>query len=476
MKTNRKYRRPLRRSLILSTLAMVMLLSIIVGTVGFFVYRADMIRRYQNYAGDSIDFLARCIDGDDMEQCIKTGKKSGKYEELQLLANDFKETHDLVYIYIIKPLRQDPPDNMMDVFAAWTSWGKADGTDGLTDLGVLTGDAYPKEVAEQYLARMDRNAEVTYFRNDTDFGRIYTAIRPIFNSDGDPIAVICGDIMINDISDAIVNYLLLSLGIAIIAGLLMALIMNRWFSIRLVGPISRLEYCAGLFEEKCSARADISELVMEDPDIHTGDEIEALSDAISDMVSDVRDYAKDLISKDDEITSMKEYVDKMDVLAYRDSLTGGGNKAAYEKAKIRLDWDILSDSAEFAIVMCDLNYLKRINDTYGHDKGNIYIQKLYEMLTDSFKESPVFRIGGDEFIVLAEDDELAHCEELIEKLRNDINERFTDTRLEPWERVSSAIGFARFSKDVDSDTDSVFRRADEDMYAEKKRMHADRRA
>ena len=126
-------------------------------------------------------------------------------------------------------------------------------------------------------------------------------------------------------------------------------------------------------------------------------------------------------------------------------------------------------------MMCDLNYLKRINDTYGHDKGNIYIQKLYEMLTDSFKESPVFRIGGDEFIVLVEDDELAHCAELIEKLRKDINKRFTDTRLEPWERVSSAIGFAQFSPNEDTDTDAVFRRADEDMYAEKKRMHADRR-
>ena len=475
MNMNRKYRRPLRRSLILSTLAMVLLLSVIAGIAGFFVYRDDMIRRYQNYAGDAIDFLARCIDGDDLEQCIKTGKKSEKYEELQLLANDFKETHDLVFIYIIKPLRPDPPDNMMDVLAAWTSWGKADGTDGLTDLGVLTGDAYPKEVAEEYLARMDRNAEVTYFRNDTDFGRIYTAIRPIFNSDGDPIAVICGDIMIDEINDAIVNYLMISLGIAIIVGILMALIMNRWFTVRLVGPISRLEYCAGLFEKKCSARADVSELVMENPDIHTGDEIEALSDAISDMVSDVRDYAKDLVSKDDEISSMKEYVDKMDVLAYRDSLTGGGNKAAYEKAKIRLDWNILSECAEFAIVMCDLNYLKRINDTYGHDKGNIYIQKLYGMLVDSFKESPVFRIGGDEFIVLVENDELAHCEELIEKLKGEINERFTDTSLEPWERVSSAIGYARFSKEVDSDTDAVFRRADEDMYAQKKLMHADRR-
>ena len=61
-----------------------------------------MISRYQNYAGDAINVLARCIDVDDLEDCMRTGVKSEKYRELQTLANDFKETHDLYFIYIIK--------------------------------------------------------------------------------------------------------------------------------------------------------------------------------------------------------------------------------------------------------------------------------------------------------------------------------------------------------------------------------------
>ena len=86
----------------------VLLISLALAAAGFAIYRYDMIARYQNYAGDAIDFIARCVDGDDMEECINTGRKSEQYEKLQILANDFKETHDLEYIYIIKPLKKNP--------------------------------------------------------------------------------------------------------------------------------------------------------------------------------------------------------------------------------------------------------------------------------------------------------------------------------------------------------------------------------
>ena len=101
-------KRKIRTSLLAMTMVLVILLSLVLATAGYHIYRQDMIARYQNYAGDSIDCIARCIDGDDLEKCIETGKKSEKYEALQTLANNFKETHDLIYLYIIKPLKPDP--------------------------------------------------------------------------------------------------------------------------------------------------------------------------------------------------------------------------------------------------------------------------------------------------------------------------------------------------------------------------------
>ncbi|MBR1634565.1 MAG: GGDEF domain-containing protein [Lachnospiraceae bacterium] len=471
---NKKYRNPLRKSLLAFSILFVVLISLALAAAGFAIYRSDMIKRYQNYAGDAIDFIARCVDGDDLEECINTGKKSKQYEKLQLLANDFKETHDLEYIYIIKPLKKDPPDNMMDVFAAWTSWGKADGTDGLTDLGNLTGDLYPTDVAEQYMDRMDHDETVTYFRNDTDFGKMYTAIRPLFNSEGEPIAVICGDILIDDISAAAYRYIMIAGGAAVLFGIFMLLAINFWFERRIVGPVSRLEASAGQFEEKCRNRADVFSLTMDDPDIHTGDEIEALSDSIISMVEDVREYAEDLLEKESQISDMKEYVNKMDVLAYRDSLTGAGNKAAYEKAAKRLDWDILAGNGAFAIVMADLNYLKKINDNYGHDKGNEYIKKMYSMIDNVFKESPIFRIGGDEFLIIAQNEEMEKCEEYIKKVKEDMQKLMQNKSLEPWERISTAFGHAYYEAGKDESTAAVFKRADAAMYEDKRSMHAER--
>lgn len=472
-------KRKIRTSLLAMTVLLVVLLSIALTVAGFNIYRQDMIARYKNYAGDSIDCIARCIDGDDLEKCIETGEKSEKYQALQTLANNFKETHDLIYIYIVKPLKVDPPHNMMDVLAAYTAWEVANEPETLTDLGVITEYTYPAEVAEQYMARMDHDSTITYFRNDTDFGNIYTAIRPIFNSKGEPIAVLCGDIEIDEINGAAQKYALSAalISLAFFAGSM--LFVNLWIGRRIVKPIQRLQDASGAFEDKCRRRAPVEELVMGDPQIHTNDEIEGLSTAIVSMVQDVQGYAKDLLRKEEEISrkdteilSMKEYVNQMDMLAYRDTLTGAGNKAAYEKAARKLDWDILAGTADFAIVMADLNYLKRINDNYGHDKGNEYIKGMHAMLAEAFTESPIFRIGGDEFVVIVQDQELKRCEELLELLRERMRETLRDENLEPWERISTAFGIGRYA-DGD-DVDAVFKKADIDMYDEKKRMHAAR--
>ena len=103
----------------------------------------------------------------------------------------------------------------------------------------------------------------------------------------------------------------------------------------------------------------------------------SLSAALSSMCVDMRAYAEELIESERKLSSMQAHVKKMDVLAYREALTGAGNKAAYEKEVLRLDWDIMMDQAQFVLIMADLNYLKRVNDTFGHDHGNLYIQRMY---------------------------------------------------------------------------------------------------
>lgn len=467
-------RNPLSRTMTIYCFVFAVIFSLCMGAMSFFVYEEDMVNRYNVYTRDVLNYVARKIDGDDLQECMETGKKSAKYLELQAMTNDIKETHGLEFLYIIKPLSENPPDNMMDVLAAYTQAGKDAGTDGLTDLGKFTGDAYPPEVAKKYLERMDKNPEVTFFPNDTEFGNIYTAIRPIFNSKGEPVAVLCADVLMDEINGGKSRFLIMSVAISVVAGTILVTLMSFWFQNRIAEPIQRLRNSATSFAVRCHGVKDVDVLSFEDPNIATEDELEDLAKALSTMCSNMKAYTEELIQADREMALLKERVAQMDTLAYKDPLTGSGNKTAYEKFMKVLDWDILVGNATFAIVMTDLNYLKRINDTFGHDRGNAYIIKMYAMLHEIFPESDIFRIGGDEFVIIVQDDLCKQIDDRIKLFKAKMKAQTDNSTLDPWERVSAAVGVAYYNPFYHDNANEVFKSADEKMYEDKKAMRAGR--
>ena len=108
-------RNPLSRTMTFFCVQFAIVFAVCMGTMSFFVYEHDMLNRYHAYTRDLLNYVARSIDGDDLLECMITGVKSEKYNALQKLANDLKETHKLQFLYIIKPISENPPDNMMDV-------------------------------------------------------------------------------------------------------------------------------------------------------------------------------------------------------------------------------------------------------------------------------------------------------------------------------------------------------------------------
>ena len=120
--------------------------------------------------------------------------------------------------------------------------------------------------------------------------------------------------------------------------------------------------------------------------------------------------------------------------------------------------------------MVDLNFLKKTNDEFGHDAGDAAIKKTCEVICGVFAHSPVFRIGGDEFVVVLENNDFAKVEELIVQFKDKLKEIGSDTSKLPYERISASIGYAVFDREADADADDVLRRADKEMYEDKKRM------
>ena len=153
-------------------------------------------------------------------------------------------------------------------------------------------------------------------------------------------------------------------------------------------------------------------------------------------------------------------------IAYIDSLTHVKSKKAYDDTVQRLEKQIATGTAEFAIVMCDLNYLKRINDTLGHKAGDEALIRASRMICRSFPLSSVFRIGGDEFVVILTDMEYDERERLLEEFRIMLQNEVLSTD-NIFDKTSIAFGCSAFNRQKDTSFAEVFERADKAMYADK---------
>lgn len=151
-------------------------------------------------------------------------------------------------------------------------------------------------------------------------------------------------------------------------------------------------------------------------------------------------------------------------MARRDELTGIKNKNAFAEHSQVLDGKIRSGSHDFnfAVLMCDLNDLKMLNDTRGHSFGDEALQRASGMICDVFKHSPVFRIGGDEFVAVLTDYDYDRREQFVKELRerSEKNGRFKSG-------PELAVGLAVYDPYKDNSFSDVFERADRDMYENK---------
>ena len=154
-------------------------------------------------------------------------------------------------------------------------------------------------------------------------------------------------------------------------------------------------------------------------------------------------------------------------LARRDELTGVKNKNAYKELEesVQHNMDQGMDYLPYAIVVCDANNLKKINDTLGHVAGDEYIKASAMLLCAVFAHSPVFRVGGDEFVAFVTGSDYANRNELLEKLRSQVLEN-----QKKGEGAIIASGMAEYDPDKDNLVSDVFERADKEMYENKQKL------
>ena len=151
-----------------------------------------------------------------------------------------------------------------------------------------------------------------------------------------------------------------------------------------------------------------------------------------------------------------------------DALTGVKNRNAYRVYEERLNAQIeVGRVPAFAITILDVNDLKKVNDTEGHKAGDQYLRDACSIICTTFKRSPVFRVGGDEFCVLSQGDDLNHIDELVGSMN-----RHNEDALQNG-GIVIALGMARYSRD--EKVVQVYERADQLMYDNKNDLKARKR-
>ncbi|RKM61902.1 GGDEF domain-containing protein [Butyrivibrio sp. CB08] len=154
---------------------------------------------------------------------------------------------------------------------------------------------------------------------------------------------------------------------------------------------------------------------------------------------------------------------KAQTMASVDGLTGVKNKYSYLDHEQRIDEMIEAGHINsYGIVILDVNDLKIINDTKGHQAGDKYICDACKIICDTFKRSPVFRIGGDEFAVIVQGEDYFALDELMEKMHEH------NSQAQKEHGIVIACGMAKY--DGNEPACSVFKRADKEMYDNKKKL------
>ena len=178
-------------------------------------------------------------------------------------------------------------------------------------------------------------------------------------------------------------------------------------------------------------------------------------------------YARDITRQ------MQKELDNAQTVANTDVLTGAGSLAAYTDRIVRLSMAVNEDrSYEFTAVYCDCNGLKKINDTLGHNAGDTYIKNCYDILTSVFDEKDVYRIGGDEFVVLLDGCGCKNIKELTQRLEEKEREASLIEGAD-YGMTSFAFGFASFDCAADNTVGDVIQRADHEMYKNKSKRKQD---
>lgn len=160
-----------------------------------------------------------------------------------------------------------------------------------------------------------------------------------------------------------------------------------------------------------------------------------------------------------DITERKRKDEEIQYIAFHDYLTGLYNRRFYEEELHRLD---VPRNLPMTIVMGDVNGLKLVNDSFGHEIGDILLQKVAQILKQHFRKDDIIaRFGGDEFVILLPKTTASDTEKILERIHESLGK-------ESINGVGLSVSFGRQTKIDESEAiEQITKGAEDKMYRNK---------
>lgn len=178
-------------------------------------------------------------------------------------------------------------------------------------------------------------------------------------------------------------------------------------------------------------------------------------------------YIKGLVGISTDITQHKNLEQRLAHMAYTDYLTGLPNRSYFFEMAQKEFARARRYREPLAIAMIDLDHFKLINDTYGHEVGDLVLKEVANVCRATLRESDIIgRIGGEEFAVLWPNADEAHAAEAAERLRAAIDIAKLPRQQGMPVQFTASLGVATINSD-DANIDVILHRADKALYEAK---------
>jgi len=463
----KKYRITIRTKLIISHCVAILLISGSIGTYFYLNASQSLMRQIQDRLQYSAALMSRTIDAGSLEG-IEGSSDTGTaaYRETLRQLRDFRRTNsDIAFLYIMRKVG----DEVRFVIDS-----------DETDKQALPGMVYT-DVPPNLYEGFDRMAVDAKIYEDK-WGAFLSGYAPLMNGRGQYLVGI--DMRADEVGRKF-HLLRISAAVSLIASIVLAFLFSKYLSHRFTSPLAPLiSRCRAIAEDRLADRLDFT----------TNDEFNDLITAFNTMCTHISASEK---KKKEAFEALRKSRDELDIrveqrtqdlkeinkrlriaikeriraqaaleeAAMIDPLTGVLNRRGMMTHLQHHVARNQRNGVPFTILMVDLDHFKAVNDTYGHETGDLVLRKTAMRLASSTRSQDIVsRWGGEEFLILLSETAADGGKVVAERIRQRI-------AAEPFPgdgkalSVTASIGGAAFEKNAS--IDECIRRADVSLYKAK---------